>query len=443
VYFVWVPPSDSDAEIGLTADENVKATVKPIAADAPQLISAAEAKAASEAAQAAKKAAKKTAGQKRKATAAAAEDDDEDDDDDGSDAGEGGADNNELIDVEFGLYDPKPLDYLTLKMLLKDYVHGTSGAAAGGKKKKKKAAAAAAMDEDGDSADEDGAPAAAAAAAAPVSSDDFPVHELCAALSSQPAVGSTLKGEGTDEPLGFLSLLNLAWQETHARSEQSGAPVTWVSYLRKYVLRHTPVAQRPTMEAALRDPSTGLLIQSRLLNAPPQMVPHLHQALLDDLAWATTNASLPGGDSYPASAAPSNVEQATKAYRDSFKCKQLLFIGRTFRPAPGAAGGKKAQQPQQQFVSPFASKKKQKQAAGQSAGSAPTTAAGGGEEFEWLRFEEELYARAATLRFSVACPFTSEDAAAGRVPQRCEFMLLPYSALPSIVQQLHLMAAES
>ena len=72
---VWVPPSDSDAEIGLTADENVKATVKPIAADAPQLISAAEAKAASEAAQAAKKAAKKTAGQKRKAAAAADEDD--------------------------------------------------------------------------------------------------------------------------------------------------------------------------------------------------------------------------------------------------------------------------------------------------------------------------------------------------------------------------------
>jgi len=431
---------DSDAGIGLTASGNVKATVKAIAPDAPMKPSAADAAAASAAAAAERK---KVAGQKRKAAAAADEaaaaadeDDDEDEDDKAGASATASADgSDEIIEVEFGLYDPKPLDYLTLKMLLKDYVHGPQG---GKKKKQKAAAAAAAADEEaGEDGEEEGTAAAATASASAVSSDVFALHELCAALSSQAAVGSTMKGEGTDEPLGFLSLLNLAWQEQHARNEQSGQPVQWVVQLRKYVLRHAPPQHRAAVEAALRDPRTGLLIQSRLLNAPPQMVPHLHQALLDDLDWAASNALLPIGDSFP-TPPPSDEKQlaeATQAYRDSFNCQQLLFIGRTFKPAPGAA---KQKQIGQQFVSPFASKKKQKKAAAQTAGSAAALAPG---EFDWLRFEEELYAKAATVHFTVACPYTSEDAAAGRVPQRCEFMLLPQSALQGIVQQLQLMAA--
>jgi len=442
--------SDSDEQIGLTVTKSVKATIKPIAADAPPVAPAGTAPPQSK---------------KRKAKNADA-DDEADDSDDGSDMAAEGPDS-ELIDVEFGIYDPKPLDYLTFKMMLKDYVHPSSGSMQAKKAKKKKAAAAAAAaaaateeDADGD-ATEDGDAAAErvehSAGTAASADPDFALHELCAALSSQGGVGSTIKGEGTDEPLGLLSALSLAWQEQHAVSEQDPAvKVQWPAQMRRYVLRHTPPAHRAVVTAALNDPSTGLLVSARLLNAPPQMVPHLHQCLLDDLSWAQVHAIPPvaahltGAAAKAAANPPPNV---LKAYRDSFKFKQLLLIGRTFRPPPGAAGvGKGKQRTEvlqpavQQFVSPFASKKKQKQAAAAAAAATPASAAASSStplpEFEWLRFEEELYAAAATVRFSVAAPFTAEDASAGRLPQRSEFMLLPMSAVAGIVQQLHAMAAE-
>lgn len=37
---------------------------------------------------------------------------------------------------------------------------------------------------------------------------------------------------------------------------------------------------------ALRAASTGLLVNERLVNAPPQVAPPLMQALFDEIAWA-------------------------------------------------------------------------------------------------------------------------------------------------------------
>lgn len=180
-----------DAEIGLTASENVKATMKPITGDEQPAESSTAAP---------------SKGKKRKA--AAAEDADEDDP-------------NALIDVEFGIYDPRPVDYLTLKMLLKDYVPVVAAT----KKSKKAAAAAAADEEETDFA-------------AVKPADDFALHEMCDAIVDQVAVGSMVKGEGTEEPLGFYTALNLAYQEENGRS-QDGKPVKWVTQLRKHMYVHT------------------------------------------------------------------------------------------------------------------------------------------------------------------------------------------------------------
>ena len=409
--------SDSDEEIGLTASTTQRATMKPITDDAKPAPAAATAKSSKS------KPANAAAGQKRKAAA-----DDAGEEESSADE----ADPNELIDVEFGIYDPRPIDYLTLKALLKDYVPVHATGAAGGKKQKKKAAAAAAAaaaEED----DLDDAPASSSA-----SSPDFPLHELCDTLVSQVCVGSMVKGEGTEEPLGFLSVLNLSWQATKGRHSDSGMPLSWPAQFKKYILQHVPSSHRSTFEAALSSKDLGLLIQNRLLNVPPQIVPQLHQCLLDDLEWSGENGVPPTPASAAAAAAsPSAADIA--AYRSSFDFKTLLLVGRTFKPPAGSARQAKIDVVPA-FVSPFASKKKQKKAAGEAASSA-ASAAQALPEFEWIRFEEELYAKYSTAQFTFAAPYSQEDAAAGRLPQNVVVMLIPASKHTQIVQELHAMAA--
>lgn len=410
--------ADSDEEIGLTASTTQRATITPITEDA------ATAKPATAAKSNKTKPANAATGQKRKA--AAAEEDDE------SSADE--ADPNELIDVEFGIYDPRPIDYLTLKALLKDYVpvHAANTEAAAGKKKKKAAAAAAAA-----AAEEemDDAPAASAS-----SSPDFALHELCDTLVSQVGVGSMVKGEGTEEPLGFLSAVNLAWQASKGRHSDSGEALKWPAQFKSYILKHTPSQFRATFESALSSKDLGLLIQSRLLNVPPQIVPQLHQCLLDDLTWTRENGVPPTPAAATAAAASAPSAAETAAYRSSFVFKTLLLVGRTFKPPAGSARQAKIDVVPA-FVSPFASKKKQKKAAAGEAASSAAAASASLPEFEWIRFEEELYAKYATAQFTFAAPYSQEDAAAGRLPQNVVVMLIPASKHAQIVQELHAMAA--
>jgi hypothetical protein len=345
-------------------------------------------------------------------------------DDEESDSGDGKA--NELIDVEFGIYDPRPVDYLTTKMILKDYVISTSSQSAEkkqkklDKKKKSKGAAAAAAAEEDDDEDEDGdSKMAASSPPAPVA-DDFALHELCDAIVTQVSVGSMVKGEGTEEPLGFATVLSMAWEEKYAKNV-SGGKVKWPEQLRAYIVSHAPAALRSTFQTALASQSTGLLIQGRLVNVPPQIVPQLHDELMEDVTWTRSN---------------------TGPYGSYFAFTQYLLIARKFKPAPGSQRTQQQDVLQKaQFIAPFQSgKKKQKKAA---AAAATAHATSGEEEWEWLRFEEELYARAATAQFSFPCPFTAEDAAAGRQPQCCVVMLIPQSKVAGIVEELQAMAAIS
>lgn len=320
-----------------------------------------------------------------------------------SNADEEEEDDDELIDVEFGLYDPKPIDYLTVKMMLKDYVINSSSS------KKKKAAAASAED-DGDEES-----SSSSSVKSSPSGDDFALHELCDSIVDQVAVGSTIKGEGTEEPFGFLSALSFDWHEKYGKN-QDGGKMVWPAQLKKYIIQKAPSHLKSIFEQTLADPRTALLIQGRLINAPPQIIPQLHTSLQEDIAWALEN---------------------TGEYGKHFDIGQYVMIGRKFKPAPGSKGQLRQDVlASAQFSGPLGAakgKKKQKQAA-----AAANTA---NEELEWLRFEEELYARESSAQYTFACPFTSEDAAAGRQPQSCVVMIIPQAKLPTIVQELQLMAA--
>jgi len=469
---------DSDAEIDLTAPDSANVTMKPLP---PVAADDGETKKSQTASKSKKS--NSVVGSKRKKPHQPHADDEEDDEQD-NDADEdaaapsSGSEQVEMIDVEFGIYDPRPIDYLSLKMMLKDYVPITTTDSGNGSEKKKKKKKSAAAD-DGDEEDDT---RTAVTSSASSSDDDFALHELCAALVDQVCAGSMIKGEGTDEPLGFLSALNLDFHSKHGRSEVDGMPVRWVSQLKRHLLKHAPSPQvRSQLESALDDPHTGLLIQSRLINVPPQIIPPLHQCFMEDIAWAEQNAALSntfkhqpskpkssraatsaaaassssssaGAAATPASSSPSAALPSDAAYRASFRFKQFVLVARTFTPLSDQrnkqSGSKLQSLPNSsEFVSPFASKKKQKQLQRQqqqqkkqklesSNGNDGSTS-----EYDWLRFEEELYARESTLRFSFPCPFTSEDAAAGRVPQQCVVLVIPRAKINKIIQELQMMAS--
>lgn len=186
-------------------------------------------------------------------------------------------------------------------------------------------------------------------------------------------------------------------------------------------LKHAPAESKSVFESALSDQNTGLLVQGRLLNVPPQIIPALHGALLEDMSWAQANRA---------------------AYGAQFKFKQYVLIGRMFKPPPGSKKALRHDiEPPTQFISPFASKKKQKKAAAAAAAAVSSPADADLPEWDWVRFEEELYARDATAKFTFAAPFTAEDAAAGRLPQNCVVMIVPHNKVVAIAQELAAMAA--
>lgn len=143
----------------------------------------------------------------------------------------------QIEDVEFQFWDPKPVDYHTLKIWLQKTTDSLEFDAAG----------------------------------------------LADIVSAQAAVGTMIKqgDDGNVQPIGFASTLSWA---TH-RSTRSFAQI------RKFVLAHVPANQRQQLESVLDSNQTGLLLQDRLINTPPELVPPLHDNLQQDVAWAKDNES--------------------------------------------------------------------------------------------------------------------------------------------------------
>jgi protein BCP1 len=169
---------------------------------------------------------KKTSGTKRKRG---------DDESDSDDNGHTERDNDE-IEVEFLGNDPSPNDYHTVKMLLRNYIPF----------------------------------------------HDFGLNEFAELICNQVSVGTMVKGEGTDEPLGFSTALSLQRHKDQACVQQ----------LQEDMLCIAPNAEtRQQLADVLGDEKNpvGLIVQERLINLPYDLVPKLHQALCDDLKWAVAN----------------------------------------------------------------------------------------------------------------------------------------------------------
>lgn len=119
--------------------------------------------------------------------------------------------------------------------------------------------------------------------------DAFPFSELADTISEQAAVGTTIKAEGTDEPLGFLTVLPMPCKGDTSHQVMQSLPKFMASLL-GYVRGRVNDVNQPLdsilLEAARGHARLGLLISDRLVNCPAEITPPLFDSLLLDMDWA-------------------------------------------------------------------------------------------------------------------------------------------------------------
>ncbi len=146
------------------------------------------------------------------------------------------------MDIDFDFFDPKPIDFHGNKSLLKQV-----------------------FAEDAETMD---------------------LSALSELIIAQPFLGSTVKvsEDGEDDPYALMTLLSL----------QQHKDLAAVKQLKQYLLGRIETA--PQKESAekfksLLDSNIGWLINERLINMPPQIVPPLLTMLNEELGWVIDDAS--------------------------------------------------------------------------------------------------------------------------------------------------------
>ncbi|KAJ3085736.1 Mss4p nuclear export [Quaeritorhiza haematococci] len=168
---------------------------------------------------------------------AAAEDDAEDEDDD---------DEQDIVNVTFDFFDPKPIDYHGIKNLIRQTFSSDAAAA-----------------------------------------DDTAVNlsELADLVLAQPEVGSVVKVEDDQDqdPYAVLTVVNL----NHHKDKEC------ISQLRNYLLDKSK--KKPEVHSRLSTllnaPSKstgdiGIIFNERLINMPPQIFPPMLKMLMEEIEWA-------------------------------------------------------------------------------------------------------------------------------------------------------------
>lgn len=175
------------------------------------------------------------------------------------------------IDVNFEFFDPKESDFHGLKALLHSYLDG----------------------------------------------QQYDSSPLVDAIIQQSQVGTVVRTGADEDPIAVMTVLNTQ------QHKGSG----FMSHIKDRMLskcRDTAVKQQ--LSKAWEQPGTGLLINERLINSPPQLAPPLVQALFSEISWATE-------------------DEPTQERRDAFKFKRYLLMTRVFcdplppEQAAAAAGG--------------------------------------------------------------------------------------------------------
>ena len=147
-------------------------------------------------------------------------------------------------------------------------------------------------------------------------------------------MGTVIKCGEEDDPIGVASVLSLAPQD---KCGQGGLAA--LGQLRSYLERHCPDdATRKRLAAAWAAPATGLVLDERLMNCPPQLAPPLVEGLFAELAAAAAD------------------EDLAPARRQALAFRQYLVLVRAYTDplaaardtGPSGSGGSKQQQQKKQ-----------------------------------------------------------------------------------------------
>eukprot|EP00899_Mesostigma_viride_P007720 jgi/Mesvir1/1694/Mv21154-RA.1 len=195
---------------------------------------------------------------------------DDDSSDGEDDEGDEDVDEEELVNADFEFFDPKEVDYHGLKALMNQYLDGA----------------------------------------------DFPaLPQLLDTVIAQTTVGTVVKSsDDLVSPVGFITVLNL---EKYAKE-------SWMKQILDFLTAKCSAYAGPSGSSFLTDliarpKGVGLVLSERLLNIPMQVAPPLHDALFDEVSWATE-------------------DEPTEEARRSFMLEHYIFVSRVFWDTVVASG---------------------------------------------------------------------------------------------------------
>ncbi|KAJ3006883.1 UNVERIFIED_CONTAM: Mss4p nuclear export [Siphonaria sp. JEL0065] len=148
----------------------------------------------------------------------------------------------ELIDVDFDFFDPKEIDFHGLKSLIKQ--------------------------------------------TCATDADQFDFSGLAEMIISRPHLGSVVKVDDSQDPYAVVTVLGFG---ADSKTKKVAAPVTTI---KDYLLLKSKKANKENHEKfeSLLSPTskhvTGLLVNERLINMPPQIVVPMLKMLDDELEWS-------------------------------------------------------------------------------------------------------------------------------------------------------------
>lgn len=143
-------------------------------------------------------------------------------------------DSQDVVDVDFEFFDPKPEDYHGVKALLRSYLDDTA----------------------------------------------WDLGGFVDLIISQTTVGTVIKTAEDESPIGVITALNLGRYKGH----------TCIKNIWQFLhSKCNSKADASELEAVFeKHPyDVGLLVSERLINIPEELAPPLHQGLFDEVSWAT------------------------------------------------------------------------------------------------------------------------------------------------------------
>eukprot|EP00897_Mesotaenium_endlicherianum_P009634 jgi/Mesen1/869/ME000114S10947 len=141
----------------------------------------------------------------------------------------------QVINVDFEFFDPKPVDFHGLKGLLRTYLDETA----------------------------------------------WDLTSLVDTIIAQTTVGTVVKTGDDESPIGVASALNLHRHKAWAKDV--------AGFLRANAGQRPEATKLEALLAAVQQKKrqVGLIVSERVVNLPVELTPPLHQALFDEILWAT------------------------------------------------------------------------------------------------------------------------------------------------------------